>query len=376
MASLASTSVRPLTVLTESDGVPGSKFERNPDQYTVEQLKRWLKCRGLKIGGKRDELISRVSDCIKKGDHRILDVSIDQGKWFAAKVLKENEEISKNETIKVNICTTPDIPTSGWCSFQSQDIPSLFNCGHIYHYALESIRTIVVHHNQNDEEDDQGLGHMTDKPLKNGRKYVDSGFVHDLMDAKTNEFYFLRAHVWPSMKSDLPHNVLIVLSVASGAVMHASCEPCKVSALGRCSHVVAVLFTLLDHVEKNGSTISTPVTSKECVWNKGKKRDKNPQRLSDVKYPSKRKLGTIDVIDFDPRPKSRRHVEARHINNLIKDLQVTSQNTKYPSVWETQLEIRYEDYEVADIDVSQLMDRTLIIENNITRLYREIGPAE
>ena len=207
---------------------------------------------------------------------------------------------------------------------------------------------------------------MTDKPLKNGSKYVDSGFVHDLMDAKTNEFYFPRAHVWPSMKSDLPHNVLIVLSVANGAVMHESCEPCKVSALGRCSHVVAVLFTLLDHVEKNGPTISTPVTSKECVWNKGKKRDKNPQRLSDVKYPSKRKLGTTDVIDFDPRPKSRRHVEARHINNLTKDLQVISQNTKDLSMWETQLEIRYEDYEVADIDVSQIMDRTLIMENNIT----------
>ena len=187
--------------------------------------------------------LNHVSHTIKKGDHRILDVSIDQGKWFAAKIVKENEEISKNETIKVNICTTPDIPMSGWSSFQSQDIPSLFNYGHIYHYALESIRTVVVDHNQNDEEDDQGLGHMTDKPLKNGRKYVDSGFVHDLMDAKTNEFYFLRAHVWPSMKSDLPHNVLIVLSVASGAVMHASCEPCKVSALGRCSHVVAVLFT-------------------------------------------------------------------------------------------------------------------------------------
>ena len=223
----------------------------------MEQLKRWLKCRGLKIGGKRDELISRVSDCIKKGDHRILDVSIDQGKWFAAKVLKENEEISKNETIKVNICTTPDIPTSGWCSFQSQDIPSLFNYGHIYHYALEFIRTVIVDHNQNDEEDDQGLGHMTDKPLKNGRKYVDSGFVHDLMDAKTNEFYFLRAHFWPSMKSDLPHNVLIVLSVASGAVMHASCELCKISALGRCSHVVAVLFTFRPCREKRAYCFNT-----------------------------------------------------------------------------------------------------------------------
>ena len=70
MASLSSTSVRPLTVLTETDRVPGSKFEHNPDQYTVEQLKRWLKCRGLKIGGKQGEIISRVSDCIKKGEHR------------------------------------------------------------------------------------------------------------------------------------------------------------------------------------------------------------------------------------------------------------------------------------------------------------------
>ena len=72
------------------------------------------------------------------------------------------------------------------------------------------------------------------------------------------------------------------------------------------------------------------------------------------------------MIDFDPRPKSRRHVEAGHINNLIKDLQVISQNTKDLAMWETQFEIRHEDYEVADIDVSRLMDTTLIVENNIT----------
>ena len=101
------------------------------------------------------------------------------------------------------------------------------------------------------------------------------------------------------MRNELPHNVLIILSVSSGAVIHASCDPCKVFALGRCSHVVAVLFSLLDHVNEQGSTISTPCTSKECSWNKGKKRDKNPERLSEVKYPSKRKLSSTQVIDFD-----------------------------------------------------------------------------
>ena len=47
---MASSSLRSLT---DEDDVPGSKFEREPEEYTVEQLKRWLKCRGLKLSGKR-----------------------------------------------------------------------------------------------------------------------------------------------------------------------------------------------------------------------------------------------------------------------------------------------------------------------------------
>ena len=52
MACFASTSVRPFTVRTEDDCVPGSKIEKEPEIYTVDQLKRWLKCRGLKQSGK------------------------------------------------------------------------------------------------------------------------------------------------------------------------------------------------------------------------------------------------------------------------------------------------------------------------------------
>ena len=37
MACLSSTSLKPLTILTEDDGVPGSKFDREPEHYTVEQ---------------------------------------------------------------------------------------------------------------------------------------------------------------------------------------------------------------------------------------------------------------------------------------------------------------------------------------------------
>ena len=79
--SLASTSVRPVTILTQNDDVPGSKFEREPKSYTVEQLKRWLKCRGLKQSGKRPDLLVRVSDCINAGNHHLLDVSRQYRCW-------------------------------------------------------------------------------------------------------------------------------------------------------------------------------------------------------------------------------------------------------------------------------------------------------
>ena len=65
MASSASTSVKPLTILTEDDGVPGSKIEQDPQHYTVDQLKRWLKCRSLKQSGKREEIVQRVASCLQ-----------------------------------------------------------------------------------------------------------------------------------------------------------------------------------------------------------------------------------------------------------------------------------------------------------------------
>ena len=94
---MASGSLPSFTVLSDEDDVPGSKFERGPAEYTVGQLKRRLKCRGLTLSGKRDELLKRVSDCIKSGNHHTFDPSIDDGgKWFSAKVLRENAKLQAN----------------------------------------------------------------------------------------------------------------------------------------------------------------------------------------------------------------------------------------------------------------------------------------
>ena len=69
------------------------------------------------------------------------------------------------------------IPSTGWFAFPSYTFPSLFNIGHVHYYVLESIPLNLY----NTEDIEDALGHMTGRPMKNRRKYVDSGFVHDMM---------------------------------------------------------------------------------------------------------------------------------------------------------------------------------------------------
>ena len=186
------------TVLTEEDDVLGSRLE--PEEYIVGQLKRWLKCRRLKLSGKRDELLKRVSDFTyqkRESSH-----ARSGYRWWQM-------VISKNAKLQANcsLSSLPLVPSTGWRAFPSQNIPSLFNYGHVHYYTLESVQDI-----NGAEEIEDGLGQMTDKPLKNGRKYVDSGFVYHIMDTVNGERYFVGAHVWswPSMRAELPHNVIVV----------------------------------------------------------------------------------------------------------------------------------------------------------------------
>ena len=358
MAKSADLSTKKIVILTENDEVPGSKFTSCPEDYTVDQLKRWLKCRGSKQSGKRQELITRVKDCIASGNHHLLDPGIDGGKWLKA---KEDREHGSNLTDHKSL--VPDPPQKNWGVFPSYDIPSLFNYGHVYHYALETLPTSTDNFCEEDENE-QGIGHITDKPFKNGRKYVDSDFVHDVEDNRTQNHYFVRAHVWPSMRGELPHNVLITISVHSGAVLHATCEPCKVSALGRCSHVIAVSLLLVDHVQKHGSNVTTPCTSKECSWNKGRQRKKTPKRISQVDYPNKKKKAKLNVIDFDPRPLDCRAVSTYHINRFVVSLQSIQEPEL--SMWETQLKIVYQDYKLSSEREAGLVKQVHRLLDNLT----------
>ena len=55
----------------------------------------------------------------------------DRGKWLAAKVLQENSDVITNS----GSISLPCIPLNGWYVFPSQNIPSLFNYGHVHYYV-------------------------------------------------------------------------------------------------------------------------------------------------------------------------------------------------------------------------------------------------
>ena len=78
------------SIVLSEDDVPGANFKSTPETYNREQLKRWLKCHGMKVGGRKPELVERVRQCIamKIG----VDPGVDQGKWYEAKQQQQRQQ--------------------------------------------------------------------------------------------------------------------------------------------------------------------------------------------------------------------------------------------------------------------------------------------
>ena len=181
-------------------------------------------------------------------------------------------------------------------------------------------------------------------------------------------YYFLRAHVHHSMKNEYTLNVSVVMSKASGFVVKARCD-CKSRALNRCAHVAAVLLALVDYTKANGHGVTIPSTSKPCVWNRGKKRAKDPQPLHEAKYKS-RKLSDGRVYYWDPRPKEHRgEVTKQQRNNFNIDLQsACADANEQESMWETSLRTFHEDYKLSN-------ERKTVLQEQVATLRKIFLPV-
>ena len=78
----------------------------------------------------------RVHDCINAGSSKAIDVSMDNGKWFA---LKKNKKLESPQVSGV-----PLLPFCGWRTFPGypDDVPIHFNRGPIHQHIVESVQFI------------------------------------------------------------------------------------------------------------------------------------------------------------------------------------------------------------------------------------------
>ena len=102
-------------VLVEED-VPGEKLAKNPEECSVIELKRWLECHGLKKGGRKSELVERVSQ--SRGLIKV-DPKVDGGKWYELKLRGTIPCTSKE-------FSEPLTPIGGWRNFPGSTVPSMF----------------------------------------------------------------------------------------------------------------------------------------------------------------------------------------------------------------------------------------------------------
>ena len=138
-------------------------------------------------------------------------------------------------------------------------------------------------------------------------------------------------------------------------IVDASCE-CKASAMGRCSHVAALLFVVEDFTIQLGNDAPS-CTSQLCQWNVGRKKRKNPQPAHAEQY--SKKSAPDRILKHDPRLVENRTSEADEtfINNFI----LTLPNTKRASMFEQILAIQYKDYKVDRDSLREKVDWALSV---------------
>jgi hypothetical protein len=153
----------------------------------------------------------------------------------------------------------PILPVTGWMSFPGNNIPAMFNEGHIFHYIVEStpavLPTFIPNPDKNnneefeeDEEEDFMEGSV--EAFRRGKRFLKSKFVLNVKDRADDRYFYVKGEVRASMKLEI-RNVTATISIESGAVLDASCT-CKARVLGRCAHVSAVLLFVSQRVLEHG----------------------------------------------------------------------------------------------------------------------------
>ncbi|XP_044597562.1 uncharacterized protein LOC123274130 isoform X1 [Cotesia glomerata] len=288
------------------------------EAHNCEQLERWLKCHGRPQKGKKSELIERVKNAIR--NHVPVDPTVDKGKWLNI-INTLNQSPNVQQSYKINY---PNILQP----FPSDKVPKNFTYGSMYHYLVTSC--IDDDYDDSDIENcgsnnqSSKVDYSTSKPLKRGKLYVESGHVFEILEGVTpDQMFCMKCKIQASYKAKEIHQVSVMINPSTARIIHGTCD-CKTSSMGRCSHVAALLYVLLNYLDDCDED-NVPCTSKVCSWNQGRKR-KEPHKADEQQYTNKNDMSKRR--SYDPGRSLTRPIDKRKINNLLSDLQLINASRK------------------------------------------------
>ena len=265
----------------------------------------------------------------------------------------QNRSTDATSTASTTQQLPPVPPVHGWRDFPAYTLPTTFKYCDIREYFLNTPRFVTSVVNDSSDTDTSTTDDFgVTKPLRRDRQYFLSGHVKNIQHCDTGDFHFIKSIVMSSLKLDVVYHVYVTVNRSNGSVVGGSCE-CKASAMGRCSHVCAVLLAIDDYIIEFGYE-PTSCTSKLCTWNQGRKTQKNPgiaHTKQYVKEKAKKRAFDASIIEHDSCPKNETPSAARSFNN---NFTATLTNTGNTSMWSTILQIQYEDYILTDDDVKVL----------------------
>ncbi|KAK3912777.1 Myocardin-related transcription factor B [Frankliniella fusca] len=228
--------------------VPGAILNSDHlEQYSVDDLKRWLACRGILVPGNKADLISRIKAHVEMGKSHKIDPIIDRGHWHEKKRAKFVTEMKIN-----GVCGRPLPPNKDWQPFPGNNIPKGFSERAVDRYLEDDCPTFKFSHDcgvrfedSDDPDDDfdvqqEPVQYQVKGNVRRGTKYLKNNYdgVH----------YYIKAQVQASMQDGIH---VVSFNKALGETVDCSCE-CKARALKRCSHFVAVLLLLFEHIDTKG----------------------------------------------------------------------------------------------------------------------------
>lgn len=203
-----------------------------------------------------------------------------------------------------NLPAPPSPKLQDWTS-NLDVLPEGFCYSSIVEYLIK--RDITVLDSSGNKENTLPLPTAA-KPLVKGYNFFASGNVGEIKLNPSKSYIHIRTSVLASMR-DQKYDVKVVLESAKGLVVQAECGlKCPAGAGGKCNHVAALLFALVDYV----NTMRNPdcCTNKPQTWHKPTRKYKKatqPQVVGKRKVKKhiygrtvKRKRPLDDYDNFQP----------------------------------------------------------------------------